>query len=201
MSTVNWTPADGVPLIVDPPVTSAVVVFDRERHANGREQAFWRPEPPVLPALGRQLRSAGVRHLLVVQPHAAAGLPQALRLGLANLDEQALAGLGFDHLVLMKPAQPSLQAAAANPGHRVARWLLSQLQLMVPAQQQPVRSDPVARFAVHIAAGLPQAAAGTRVVPADLVWEAAQRQDSAPLAADWLAGRPIPPRPAPRRRM
>lgn len=177
--------------------TSAVIVFDRERHANGREQAFWRPDPATLPALAGRLRASGVRHLTIVQPHVSAGLPRALRLGLANLDEQGIAGLGFEHLVLMRPAQAPVLEGDGHPGHRLARWMLSQLQLMVPPQDKPVRAAKVARFAVQIAARLPQATPGTRVVPADLVWEAAQRNDLAALAADWLAGRSVAPSAAP----
>jgi pyrroline-5-carboxylate reductase len=73
----------------------AVIVFDRARIANGRDAAFLRPRPEQLPALAAALQRAGARDLLVVLPHAAASLPQALQAGLANLDEQAVAALGF----------------------------------------------------------------------------------------------------------
>ena len=49
---------------------TALVVFDRERHANGREAAFARPEPAELPALAARLRVAGVTALVIVVPHA-----------------------------------------------------------------------------------------------------------------------------------
>lgn len=200
LTTVAWH--DGKDAIaLEVPATSAIVVFDRERHANGREQAFWRPDPAALPALASRLQLSGVRHLLVVQPHVSAGLPRALRLGLANLDEQAIAGLGFEHLVFMRPAQAPLLEAERHPGHRLARWMLSQLQLMVPPQDKPVRAAKVAQFAVQLAAGLSRGVPGTRVVPADVVWEAAQRRDTTSLAADWLAGRPVTPREAPVPRM
>src|SRR5512147_259443 len=56
----------------------AVVVFDRERHANGRDAAFWRPLPAGLPTLAARWHAQGVRHLVVVMPHQAATLPDAL---------------------------------------------------------------------------------------------------------------------------
>lgn len=171
-----------------PGVDTAVIVFDRERHVNGREQAFWRPEPQGLTALATVLRSGGVRHLLIVQPHHDALLPQALKLGLANLDEHSVSAMGFDHLVFMRPAQASRAQRPSHPGDRLARWMLSQLQLMVPQRDQPVRASKVAAFAAHLAAGLAASAPGTRVVPADVVWEAAQARDAGPLAHDWLHG-------------
>lgn len=192
LNPVPWQ--DGTaPIALAATTTSAVIVFDRERHANGREVAFWRPDPATLPALAARLRASGVRHLLIVQPHVSAGLPHALRMGLANLDEQGMAGLGFDHLVFMRPAQAPVMDGDRHPGHRLARWMLSQLQMMVPAQDKPVRAAKVAQFAVQIAAQLPHSPPGTRVLPSNMVWEAAQRTDLAALAADWLAGRAVAP--------
>ena len=66
------------------------------RHAvNGREAAFWQPPPAELLPLARRLHDIGVRHLLVVMPHVSATPPEALKAGLASLDEQAVAALGF----------------------------------------------------------------------------------------------------------
>src|SRR5438034_11270343 len=43
----------------------ALVVFDAKRHANGREEAFLRPEPRDLPMLAQWLHASGVRDLIV----------------------------------------------------------------------------------------------------------------------------------------
>ncbi|CAG1012139.1 hypothetical protein BURC_00115 [Burkholderiaceae bacterium] len=171
---------------------TAVIVFDRERHANGREQAFLRPQPHDLPGLARALRSRGVRDLVVVLPHAPATLPEALKQGLANLDEQAVASLGFEHVVFVRPAQPALGANSGYTLQRVADWVLSQLQLMVPQRDKPVRAGKVAQFTTQLAVQLPGAPAGTRVVPPELVWQAAQSGDLARLVHDWLHGRNVP---------
>jgi hypothetical protein len=180
-----------------PGVETAVVVFDRERHANGREQPFFKPDPQHLPLLADSLHRAGVRHLLVVLPHDATRLPRALRHGLANLDEHAVAQLGFEHLVFMRAAQPAPGAVLTHPGERLARWMLSQLQLMVPQRDRPVRASKVAAFAAQLAARLAASPPGTRVVPPELVWEAAQAKDSVHLASDWLAGHPLVAIPLP----
>jgi hypothetical protein len=179
---------------------TAVVVFDRARHANGREAAFGLPQPEGLPALAARLRALGVTALVVVVPHAPGLLPQALKSGLASLDEAAVAALGFAHLVFMRSAQAGQGAAAGGSGPAMlARWLLGQLHWMVPQGDQPVRTDTVARVAAHLALALPRAVPGTRVLPPELLAAAAQVPDSDAVVDDWLAGRPLPP-PGGRRR-
>lgn len=175
---------------------TAVVVFDRMRHANGREVAFGRPQPDDLPTLAARLRSQGVSALVVVVPHAPGLLPQALKRGLASLDEGAVAALGFAQLVFMRLAQAGLPAAtSASAPTRLARWLLGQLHWMVPAGDQPVRIDTVARVAARLALALPQATPGTRVLPPEVLWAAAQTPDSDKVVDDWLAGRSLPGAP------
>ena len=174
---------------------TAVVVFDRPRHANGREAAFGQPQPDALPALAARLKAIGVTSLVVVVPHAPGLLPQALKSGLASLDEAAVAALGFRHLLFMRSAQAGVAGASADGqsvGARLARWLLGQLHWMVPQGDQPVRSDTVARVAAHLALALPRAAAGTWVLPPELLWAAAQTPASEAVVDDWLAGRPLP---------
>jgi hypothetical protein len=169
---------------------SAFVVFDRARGLRGREDAFHRPDPRELPALAESLRGAGVRRLLLVLPHAPALLPQALKAGLASLDEQAVAALGFGQLVILRPTQQASDEGAPALPHRIARAMLAQLRWMIPQRDQPVRPQSVAALALEIARRLPAAPAGlTRVVPPELVWQAAQpRQDVGALVAQWLDG-------------
>lgn len=168
---------------------TAVVVFDRERHANGRDLAFGRPLPDQLAARAAQLHALGVVTLVVVVPHAPGALPQALKAGLATLDEGAVAALGFQHLVFMRSAQAT--SAAADPRsapEQLAQWMLGQLQWMVPQRDQPVRSSTVARVAARLAAALPTSAPGTRVLPPELLWAAAQSPKSDAAVDAWLDG-------------
>ena len=174
---------------------TAMLVFGRDRHANGRELAFVRPQPAQLPALAARLAAAGVRRLMVVTPHAPSSLPEALKRGLADLDEQAITALGFDHLLFMRPAQAATldeAGSGSNLGQRIAGWALSQLTMMIPQREQPVRAAKIAQLAVQLAWRLADAPSGTRVVPPELVWQAAQTNDVAALAEDWLAGRATP---------
>jgi hypothetical protein len=176
---------------------TAVIVFDRERHANGRDDAFVRPLPAELLALAGRLQAAGVRQLVVALPHAPSMLPQALKVGLASLDEGAVAALGFDHLVFMRMAQSGSFAAGGDDDgrsapQRLAAWMLRQLHWMVPSGDQPVRIQTVARVVAHLALDLPDAPPGTRVLPPELLWQAAQMEDAQALVAGWLAGADVP---------
>ncbi len=195
------------PVIVDAQGTArgaladiAVVVFDRERQANGRELAFVRPQAHDLPTLARWLFARGTRRLIVVLPHAPAALPAALQQGLANLDEHAVAALGFEHLVFVRSAQKPADTRAARWPQRLADGVLAQLGMMVAAPQQPVRAVKVARFVAELVAALPPSRAATRVAPPALVWQAAQMQDPRALVEAWLADHALPEIDSPRRR-
>ena len=183
-----------------PIADTALIVFDRERHANGRELAFLRPAPDALAQLAGWLRQRGVRALVVVLPHTPATLPEALKAGLANLDEHAVSALGFEQLVFVRSAQPPSSERAAQWLQRLADGLLAQMRMMVASANQPVRASKVARFVAELAAELRDSVPGTRVVPPELVWQAAQLRDPAPLVRAWLAARELPELSAPRRR-
>lgn len=184
---------------------AAVLVLDRTRHANGRDDVFVRPEPQDVRALAQQLRVAGARHLVVAVPHTPALLPQALLHGLANLDEGAVAALGFDQLVFMRMARAgdgTEPAAESAPWmQRLAHMVLRQMRMMVPQSEQPVRVAVVAEVLADLVCALPMASQATRVLPPVLLWHAAQGAHVPTLLADWLAGKPLPPRSIQRQRM
>lgn len=163
-----------------PRFDAAIVVFDRERHSNGRDDAFAMPEPASLLPLARALLGRGVRRLVVVMPHAPALLPQALAQGLATLDETALAGLGFEHLVLLRAARG--EGTAAGGGSwlaRVARLWLAQMRFMIPERQQALRTHSLARCVAELLQVLPDTEPGTRVVAPETLWQWVQSLDAA----------------------
>lgn len=177
---------------------SAIVIFERERHSNRRDDAFTRAEPAALPALARQLLACGVRRLVVVVPHAPALLPHALKAGLASLDEAAIAALGFEHCVFVRSAQDGPAQRGGHAVQRFAHWWLSQLRWMIPQREQPLRSVVLARLAVTLARGLRRAPSGIYVAPQALLWQLAQDADGGEArAAAWLAGTGKAPVPAP----
>jgi hypothetical protein len=165
---------------------TALLVFERARHSNGRDDAFVQPDPADLLPLAQALHGGGVRRLLVVVPHAPALLPGALRHGLASLDEGAVAALGFEQLVFVRSAQATLRNKAVSRAQRLADWWMSQLAWMVPSREQPLRAVKLAALVVQIACRLPQALPGTRIVPQELLWQAAQDGADTHLDA-WLA--------------
>lgn len=160
----------------------AVVLFDPPRLYYERERALWTPSPEQLLPLARWLRASGVRTLAIVLPHAPGRLPEALKHGLANLDEQAVAALGFERLLLLRSARKPGEVTHAHVLDRLAHWMLGILKYMVPSSEQPVRA---ARVAELVAVALRLAPAGIHVAPPELVWQAAQ-QDVAGVARDWL---------------
>jgi hypothetical protein len=156
---------------------SAVLVFERQRHSNGRDDAFVMPAPHELLPLAQALHTHGVQRLVVVVPHAPALLPQALAQGFASLDEGAVAALGFSHLVFLRAAQAAgARGAAGSRLQRFAAWWLSQLGWMVPQRQQALRAAALARAVVALAQVLPQQPAGTRVVAPELLWQWTQER-------------------------
>ncbi|MNK48240.1 hypothetical protein D3C87_670680 [compost metagenome] len=149
----------------------AVVAFDPPRLYHGRERALWHPEPADLPELARWLRASGVRTLAIVQPHDRGRLPEALKRGLASLDEQAVVACGFERVILLRSARKPADVRLANLGERLAAWMLSIMRFMVPANEQPVRAPKMAEL-VDLA--LRVAPPGVHVAAPEMVWQAAQ---------------------------
>ena len=116
-------------------------------------------------------------------PHAQGRLPDAVKRGLANLDEQALAALGFERLLLVRAAQKMPETSASGFLNKTAAWMLSTLSYMIPATEQPVRPSKLAEFidiAIHL---LP---VGTHVASPELLWQAADRGDTQLVVRAWL---------------
>lgn len=187
---VSQVPADwSTAPEVSGPAACALIVFDRDASAHGREAAFLRPQPAELPALARWLHRAGVRRLMLVLPHAPSLLPAALKAGLASLDEQAVAALGFEQFTIVRPtrAGPAVDGPLAGGRlDRLARAMLSQLHWMIPQREQPLRATKVAEFVIELARRLPDAAHGTRVVPPELLWDWAQPDGGERVLQAWL---------------
>lgn len=167
-----------------PPAAEGVILFDPPRLFHGREKALLPVRPPQLPEVARWMRDCGVARLLVVLPHDQGRLPGALRRGLANLDEQAVAAMGFDTVVFVRSARAPAREDHRHPLHRLARAMLGVLHHLVPARQKPVSAERVARFATAL---LAQAPAGLHVVAPEQVWAAAQGEPEDVLT-HWLQG-------------
>ena len=166
----------------------ALVSFDPPRLYHDRERALWTPDPAQLPELAQWLKACGVRTLAVVQPHEQGRLPEALKRGLASLDEHAVVALGFDRVLLVRSARKPAAQRFANPAERLAAWMLSIFRFMVPSSEQPVRASKVAEL-VDIA--LQQMGSGTLVADPELLWRASQGDLRAAVQA-WMNAAPAP---------
>jgi hypothetical protein len=161
-----------------------VVMFDPPRLFYGRERALWTPQPEDLSAVAAWMRRCGVSTLAVVLPYDQGRLPQALRQGLAGLDEQAVAAMGFDRVLLVRTARkPGKATAPTSRLQAIANWMLSIFQYMVPASEQPVRTNRVAEFVGHALLLAPR---GVHVAAPEWVWRAGQ-QDVRTTVMQWLA--------------
>jgi uncharacterized protein YbjT (DUF2867 family) len=170
-------PEDWPPCVAD----VAVVLFDPPRLYYDRERALWTPAPQQFLALARWLRASGVRTLAVVLPHAPGRLPEALKRGLATLEEQEVAALGFERFLLLRSAQQPADEKRGGP-EGLAQWMLGIFKYMIPSSEQPVRALKVAQL---LAASLRHAPPGIHVAAPELVWQAAQG-DTEAAARRWL---------------
>lgn len=161
-----------------------VVLFEPPRLFYDRERALWTPSPEQLVPLAQWLRASGVRTLAVVLPHAPGRLPEALKRGLASLDEQAVAALGFERLLILRSAQPPAAQRGASFPVRLAHWMLGVLKYMIPSSEQPVRAVKVAEL---LAVALRLAPRGIHIAAPQLVWQAAQG-DMEIAVRRWLLG-------------
>ena len=161
---------------------AGVIMFDPPRLFHDRERALWTPQPAEMASVAAWMRRCGVSTLAVVLPHAQGRLPEALKHGLAGLDEHAVAALGFERVIFVRSAQKPGQQAGLNFLQRTARWMFSIFQYMVPSSEQPVRAVKVAEF-VDVA--LQVAPPGIHVAAPELVWRAAQ-QDLRGTVRQWL---------------
>ena len=163
------------------PAHTGVVMFEPPRLYHGRERSLWTPQPGQLPALARWLRRCGVQTLVVVLPHATGRLPEALKRGLANVDELGVSALGFERLLLVRSACKPEADARGNFFEKTAAWMLSTLAYMIPASEQPVRPAKLAHFVDAALRVLPP---GTHVAPPELLWRANQTVTRSEEAAD-----------------
>ena len=161
---------------------TGIILFEPPRLYYDRERALWTPQPAQLLEVAAWMRRGGVQTLAVVLPHAQGRLPEALKRGLAGLEEGAVAALGFERLLFIRSAQKPGPAPAGSWLQGVAHWMLGIGRLMVASSEQPVRA---ARVAQLVAAALELAPPGIHVAAPELVWQAAQGDVQA-VAARWL---------------
>lgn len=191
------TPPEGWPASAG--VQVGVVMFEPPRLYYNRERALWTPAPEQLPVLARWFRRCGVQTLVVVMPHIQGRLPEALKRGLATLDEHDVAAAGFDRVLFVRSAQKGQAPKPSGFFSQTAAWMLSTLSYMVPVNEQPVRPSKLAEF---IEAALRVLPPGTHVASPELLWQAAHSGGTSvhgesihSVVQAWLNGKPDASRP------
>jgi hypothetical protein len=109
--------------------------------------------------------------LVVVLPHAPGRLPDALKHGLANLDEQGVASLGFERVLFVRSAALAPRTEHTHVLASLAEWMLSITKYMIPASEQPVLASRVAEF---IEAALRKLPPGTHVAASHVLQRASR---------------------------
>jgi hypothetical protein len=167
-------------------VTSAqtgIIMFEPPRLYYDRERALWTPQPQDLRALAQWMHKCGVRTLAIVLPHAQGRLPDALKRGLASLDEHAVVAMGFERILIVRSARKAeALKVSARFLQKTAEWMLSIVSFMVPPSEQPVRPSKLAELVQKALSVLPP---GTHIAPPELVWQAAQGSVDA-VVRQWL---------------
>jgi len=165
------------------PADTGIIMFDPPRLYYDRERALWTPQPADLPALAHWMRQCGVRTLAIVLPHAQGRLPDALKRGLASLDEHAVVAMGFERILIVRSARKADAISGdASLLQKTAAWMLSIVSFMVPTSEQPVRASKLAELVQKALEMLPP---GTHIAPPELVWRAAQGNIDSVMGA-WL---------------
>lgn len=162
-----------------------IVMFEPPRLYYQRERALWTPAPEQLLPLAQWLRRCGVKTLVVVVPHVQNRLPDAVKRGLANLDEQALNALGFERLLLVRAAQKAPTSSVAGIFNKTATWMLGVMSYMIPASELPVRPSKLAEFIDIALHHLPP---GTHVASPELLWLCADQGNTQLAIKAWLNG-------------
>jgi hypothetical protein len=162
---------------------TGLVMFEPPRLYHERERSLYTPQPSDLPAVANWMHRCGVRTLVVVVPHATGRLPEALKRGLANLDEQTVASMGFQRLLLVRSARKPTDVQQTGLLPRLAAWMLSTLAYMIPANEQPVRPAKLAEFIDTALRVLPP---GAYVASPELLWQAGQTASQSAARAETM---------------
>jgi len=144
----------------------AYIVLERAGLVGARDAVFGAPRPERLLDIAQGLRQAGVRRLVLVLPHLAGSLPEALRHGFADRNEQMLATLGFEQLLIVRSSR---EAEGSAPGsswlQRFAALWWAQLKWMLPSEERPLRSVALARVVVAASRLLRERSGSVFVLP------------------------------------
>lgn len=142
-----------------PDVDDAFVALGTTIRIAGSQEAFRRVDFDAIVAVARRARAAGARRLVVVSSVGADANSSNFYLKVKGQTEEALAGLGFPELHLLRPGLLYGPRRENRPAERLAYYFtqaLAPLLLGSLAQYRPIHAQMVARAMVGCAlAGSP----------------------------------------------
>ena len=114
----------------------------------GSQAAFQAVDFDAVLAFARAAQAAGVSHIGVVSAMGANARSRVFYNRVKGDAEQALAALGFQHLVLARPSlllgDRAALGQAARPGERVAQALMPAFGWLLPRKLRPIQASEVA---------------------------------------------------------
>ncbi len=162
---VHWQRVDFARLPVLPAADEAWCCLGTTLKQAGSQAAFRAVDFDAVLAFAQAARAAGVTRFGVVSALGASARSASFYSRVKGQMEEAVAALGFEHLVI---ARPSLLAgdrgALGQPlrtGEQLALWLTGPIAGFIPKTVRPIKAVTVARGMI---VALRQQAAGVRIV-------------------------------------
>ncbi|MBK6471065.1 MAG: NAD(P)H-binding protein [Betaproteobacteria bacterium] len=147
-----------------PPADAAVCALGTTIAVAGSQAAFRAVDFDAVLAFARAARAAGARKLAVVSSLGADRRSSSFYSRTKGEMEVAVAGLGYDSVIVARPSlltgDRGALAQPARVGERLAQWLAAPLAPLIPRAYRPIPAATVAR-ALHRA--LLQAEPGLRI--------------------------------------
>lgn len=150
---VQWQAVDFTRLPTLPAAQQAYCCLGTTIRQAGSQAAFRAVDFDAVLAFAQAARAAGVRHFAVVSALGASPRAVGFYNRVKGEMEQAVAGLGFDSVLI---ARPSLLAgdrgALGQPprtAERLALWLTAPVAGLIPAGVRPIKAEVVARAMIQ----------------------------------------------------
>jgi uncharacterized protein YbjT (DUF2867 family) len=163
-----------------PPVDWAFCCLGTTIKVAGSQAAFRAVDFDAVLAFARAAQAAGASRLAVVSALGADAGSRVFYNRVKGEMEQALAGLGLRHLVIVRPSlllgERRTLGQPGRPGERLAQALMPALGWMIPAKLRPIRADAVAAALIEALAHAPK---GVQIVESDALQRLAGQVDQA----------------------
>jgi hypothetical protein len=134
-----------------PRVDDVFCCFGDARSHFKRDQAYVMLRKEHILKLAQLAAGSGALHLIVIAPLSAFLQLTATASGLIDTLESQLAGIGFESLIIVRPAADYAKGRG-NVIERLIAWgAKATLQIMIPPGLQPLRARQIAQAAVNAA--------------------------------------------------